>query len=193
MENINDHLVIPNTNLVPQVGRLLISTPYFNDLFFNRSVVLLTDADNEGSSGLIINKQLPFSVHKMTQDIRVEDGCYFGGPVLQEAIFLLHNYSNSKTSSSIIEGVNIGYDQKLLSIIEHHAIANLKYKFFVGYSGWSPGQLEDEILRGMWVVSECSSSIIFNTPSDRIWSLAVERLGEQFSHWLYLPRMISYN
>lgn len=193
MSELRDLLDVPNTNLVPEVGRFLIATPYFNDTFFNRSVVLLTDVDDNGASGLIINKMLPYSVRRMTSDIRVDEPCFFGGPVYQEAVFLLHNFSGSKSSSEIAENVYVGSDPVLLSLIEHKAMPNLKYKFMSGYAGWSPGQLEEEILNEMWVVAEASYPLIFNTPHKQIWPNAVQRLGTSFAHWLRLPKILSYN
>ncbi len=193
MNNYDDLLKVPSTGLLPQEGRILVSSPYYNDTFFNRSVVLITDFSEDATAGLIINRQLPYTVRKMVSELRIDEPIFFGGPVMPEGIFLLHSFSNCEESSKLLENVYVGYNPVLLSIIEHNAIPNLKRKFLLGYAGWSPGQLESEILNDMWVVAEGSYSLIFNTPASKIWETVVKNLGADYSHWLRIPERIGYN
>ncbi len=193
MESYNDLLHIEPTGLTLEAGRLLVSTPYFNDPFFNHSVVLLTDYEEEHTAGLIINRQLPHNVYDLVNEIRVEEPIHFGGPVLTEAVFLLHSFDSCPEASRLLPGVYVGYNPVLIALIEQHAIANLKYRFLLGYAGWSPGQLEEEIRRNMWVVAPATQSIVFDTPSDEIWTRTVHRLGPAYEHWLRIPKNIMYN
>lgn len=193
MNQYDDLLHIEHTGLALEPGRLLVSTPYFNDPFFNHSVVLLTDYEEEHTAGLIINRQLPHNVNDVVNEIRVDDPIYFGGPVLTEAVFLLHSFDSCPEASRLLPGVYVGYNPVLIAVIEHHAIANLKSKFLLGYAGWSPGQLEDELRRNMWVVAPGSHSLVFDTPAEDIWNLAVQRLGKPYAHWLRIPKNISLN
>ncbi len=193
MSKYEDFLSVPPTGVLPDVGKILISSPYYNDTFFNRSVVLLTDVSEEATAGLIINKQLPYTVREMVSELRVDEPIFFGGPVMPEGVFLLHSFRNCQDSSELLENVFVGYNPVLLSILEHRAIPNLKSKFLLGYAGWEQGQLESEILNDMWVVSEASYSLVFNTPAKDIWSSAVRGLGQQYSQWLNMPEKIGYN
>ena len=193
MENYNDLLHIKPTGLPLSAGRLLVSTPYFNDPFFNHSVVLLTDYEEEHTAGLIINRQLPHNVYDLVNEIRVEEPIFFGGPVLTEAVFLLHSFESCPEASRLLPGVYVGYNPVLIALIEQHAITNLKYRFLLGYAGWSPGQLEDEIRRNMWVVAPATQSLVFDTPADEIWARTVRRLGPAYEHWLKIPKNITYN
>ena len=193
MDRYNDLLHIQPTGLTLQAGRLLVSTPYFNDPFFNHSVVLLTDYEEEHTAGLIINRQLPHNVYDLVNEIRVEEPIFFGGPVLTEAVFLLHSFDSCPEASRLLPGVYVGYNPVLIAVIEQHAIANLKHKFLLGYAGWSPGQLEEEISNNMWVVAPATQSLIFDTPADEIWTRAVNRLGPEYEHWLKIPKNIAYN
>lgn len=193
MDRYNDLLHIQPTGLTLQAGRLLVSTPYFNDPFFNHSVVLLTDYEEEHTAGLIINRQLPHNVYDLVNEIRVEEPIFFGGPVLTEAVFLLHSFDSCPEASRLLPGVYVGYNPVLIAVIEQHAIANLKHKFLLGYAGWSPGQLEEEIANNMWVVAPATQSLIFDTPADEIWTRAVNRLGPEYEHWLKIPKNIAYN
>ncbi len=193
MKNYNDLLHIKPTRLPLSAGRLLVSTPYFNDPFFNHSVVLLTDYEEEHTAGLIINRQLPHNVYDLVNEIRVEEPIFFGGPVLTEAVFLLHSFESCPEASRLLPGVYVGYNPVLIALIEQHAITNLKYRFLLGYAGWSPGQLEDEIRRNMWVVAPATQSLVFDTPADEIWTRTVRRLGPAYEHWLKIPKNIAYN
>ena len=193
MDLYDDLLKVEPTGMNPEAGRLLISTPYFNDPFFNHSVVLLTDYEEEHTAGLIINKQLPHNVREIVNEIKVDDPIFFGGPVLTEAVFLLHNFDSCPEASRLLPNVYVGYNPVLLAVIEHHAIPNLKHKFLLGDAGWAPGQLEDELLNNMWVVAPASHSLVFDTPTDEIWHHAVKRLGKPYEHWLKIPKNITFN
>ena len=193
MDVYNDFLNVEPTGIVPDAGCLLISTPYFNDPFFNHSVVLLTDYEEEHTAGLIINRPLPHSVREVVNEIKVDAPIFFGGPVLTEAVFLLHNFDSCPEASRLLPNVYVGYNPVLLAVIEHNAIPNLKHKFLLGYAGWAPGQLEDELLNNMWVVAPATHSLVFDTPAEEIWPLAVKRLGKPYEHWLRIPKNITSN
>jgi len=77
--------------------------------------------------------------------------------------------------------------------LEQHAIPNLKSKFLLGYAGWSPGQLEDELERNMWVIAPAAQSLVFDTPAEDLWTRTVQRLGKRYAHWLRIPKNIAYN
>lgn len=174
-------------------GRILISVPFFNDAFFNRSVVLLIDYDEVSCAGLVLNKASFLSIRKVVTDIKLDDRIHAGGPVMPDGVFCLHNFSSSKAATKLIPGIFVGYDEVLLSLMEHKAIPQLKYKFFVGYAGWSPGQLESEIKKGMWVIGAATPELVFDTPPNKIWETAVRNLGKEYLHWLKLPRTFGSN
>jgi putative transcriptional regulator len=69
----------------------------------------------------------------------------------------------------------------------------MRYRFFVGYSGWSPGQLEGELAKNMWVIGAATPELVFDTPIPKIWETAVRNLGDDYLHWLKLPRIIGSN
>lgn len=189
----NDLLKVKQTEFALAPGRILISVPFFNDTFFNRSVVLLTDYEKEHVAGLIINHILPYRVNQLVDELHVESSMFLGGPVLPSSLFLLHNFEECKSASRIVPGVYVGYDQILLALIEHNAIPTLRYRFFMGYAGWSLGQLEDEISKNMWVVGNPTPELIFKTEPDKIWSTAVQILGDDYKHWLQIPQYVTLN
>ena len=188
-----DLLAVKQTEFELASGRILISVPYYNDTFFNRSVVLLTDYEGEHVAGLILNHKLPYTVRQMVDGLRVDAPMYLGGPVLPTALFLLHSFDSCKESARIAPSIYVGYDQVLLALIEHNAIPALKYRFMMGYAGWSPGQLEEEIARNMWVVGNPTPELIFHTEPDKMWEKAVQVLGDEYRHWLNVPEYINLN
>lgn len=187
-----DFMKVKPTNLQPAAGRLLISVPLYNDLFFNRTVVLLTDYDQESTAGLILNKISDSTVNEMVPSVRIDRPIYLGGPVVSDLLFGMHNHQSSE-ENPLLPDLYLGYDDILLALIEHNAIPQLKYKFFVGYSGWLPGQLEDEINQSMWVVSQETAEFIFDTEDDKMWEVAVRHLGEDYLHWLSFPHHLEDN
>jgi len=188
-----DLLAVKQTEFDLAYGRILISVPYYNDTFFNRSVVLLTDYEDEHVAGLILNHKLPYMVNQMVDGLRVDAPMYLGGPVLPTALFLLHSFDSCKDAARIAPGIYVGYDQVLLALIEHRAIPSLHYRFLMGYAGWSPGQLEQEIARNMWVVGNPTPELVFHTEPDKMWEKAVQVLGKDYEHWLDVPEYINLN
>jgi len=186
-------LHVQPTLLKPVAGRILISVPYYNDPFFNRSVVLLIDKDEENCVGLVINQELNCIVQKETTGAKIDMPIYAGGPVMHHTPFTLHNNEDCEYAGEILPNVYSGYHDILLTIFEGDALPKMDFKFFIGYSGWSPGQLEDEIKRNMWVVGEGNEELILKTPSAKVWERAVRNLGKDYSHWLEMPKNIHDN
>lgn len=188
-----DLLAVKQTEFTLAPGRILISVPYYNDTFFNRSVVLLTDYEGDHIAGLILNRRLTYTVCQLVDGIHSDAPMFLGGPVLPTALFLLHTFESCKDSARIAPGIYVGYDQVLLALIEHNAIPTLKYRFMMGYSGWSPGQLEGELARNMWVVGNPTPELVFHTEPDKMWKKAVQVLGKDYRHWLDVPEYINLN
>ena len=186
-------LHVQPTLLKPAMGRILISVPYYNDPFFNRSVVLIIEKDEDSCVGLIINQELNCMVRQAISGIKIDMPVYAGGPVMHHTAFALHNFKNCKQSEEILPNVYTGYDNILLAIFEHTKILKMDFKFFIGYSGWEPGQLESEIKRKMWVVAEGNEELVLKTPAKKIWENAVRSLGKDYAHWLEVPKNIHDN
>jgi len=156
-------------------------------------VVLIIDKDADNCVGLIINQELNCTVRQAISGVRIDMPVFAGGPVMHNNAFALHNFENSKHSEEILPYVFTGYDEILLAIFEHNAIPKMDFKFFIGYSGWSPGQLEDEISKKMWVVGEGSEELVLKTPTKKVWEKAVKSLGTEYAHWLEIPYNIHDN
>jgi len=181
------------TLLKPTTGRVLISVPYCSDPIFNRSVVLLIEKDEECCVGLALNHELNCTVSHALTGVDIDMPIFAGGPVMHQTAFALHNFESCQQSEEILPHVYTGYDEVLLAIFEHTAIPKMNFKFFIGYSGWSPGQLEDEISKKMWVVAEGNEELVLKTPTPKVWEKAVRSLGKEYAHWLEVPKNIHDN
>lgn len=193
MDFEQDFLKVKPTGIPLQDGVMLVAVPFFNDTFFNRSVVLLTDYASDGAAGLIVNRRTNVPIQEAKSDWRIDGKFFFGGPVKVEGIIALHTFSGSGKYNPVTEGVYSGIDDTLISMIEYNAIPTMKYRFYLGYSGWGEGQLDDEVERGMWVVTEYRRELLFSDHPSTVWETAVRHLGPDYRHWLDVPVNVSEN
>lgn len=182
-----DFLQVKQTEFTLSPGRILISVPLNTDLLFSRSVVLLTDYDEEAVAGVIINKPTPFMLDRLVDGMSLQVPLHIGGPVSPEMLFLVHNYERCHTASALKPGIFFGYDERMLKLIEQRADPTIRFRFLLGYSGWAPGQLEDEIARNYWVVANPTPELLFQTETSQIWRKAIANLGKEYEHWLKIP------
>ena len=171
----------------------MISVPFFQDPFFNRTVVLLTDYSPLSCAGLVLNKLSMNPVSEFVPDIKIDDDIYVGGPILAKSIFCIHNHSGGEKMIELLPNVFLGYDNMLLTLAELNMVKTLRYKFFLGYSGWSPGQLEEELENKMWIVANPTAKLILESHPDDLWYDAVASLGLEYFHWLDMPEDITEN
>lgn len=164
-------------------GKLLIAHPLLNDGFFNRSVIYLTSHNEEGAFGFCLN----FKTQFMLRDFRpqVNKGnfpIYEGGPVAKNQLFFLHTLGhNIGDALHIKDNLFFGGDfNELLHQIEHGKVKSHEVKFFVGYSGWSEGQLENEIERGHWLLQEPVGSDFLNASSEELWGAELSQVKSSY-------------
>ena len=193
MDFEHDFMKVKPTGVPLKEGVMLVSVPFFNDAYFNRSVVFLTDYSPSGAAGLIVNRRTNVRIQEAKADWRIDGKFFFGGPVTLQGIVALHTFDGSGKFNPVGEGVYTGVDETLISMLEYNVIPTLKYRFYLGYSGWDEGQLESELERGMWVVSECYKDMIFCDSPAMVWETMVRRLGPDYQHWLNVPKMMMEN
>ena len=193
MDFERDFLKVKPTDIPLNEGVMLVSVPFFNDAYFNRSVVLLTDHSSSGAAGLIVNRRTNLSIRKAKSDWKIDDKLFFGGPVTMQGIIVLHTFNGSGKFNPVVEGIYSGIDNTLISMIEYNVIPTMKYRFYLGYAGWSAGQLENELERGMWVVADCRPDLVFSDEPSTVWEKMVMQLGPYYQHWLTVPKTIMEN
>ncbi|MFC2110822.1 YqgE/AlgH family protein [Bacteroidota bacterium] len=190
MTDIDKILSIKQTKLKPAQGKFLISEPFSNDFFFKRSVVLLAEHNEEGSFGLIINKAVDYTLSEVTDDFPYFDAKVFlGGPVKTDSIFFLHTLGDIiPNSMHIFNNIHWGGD---IEVVKDLMLANKlsqdNIRFFLGYSGWKPNQLDSELKRDSWIVSKADSKMVMNQDTDDLWRDTVKNLGKDYNMWMNFP------
>ncbi|MBX7126958.1 MAG: YqgE/AlgH family protein [Cyclobacteriaceae bacterium] len=173
-----------NSKLEPAKGRFLISEPYLSDPNFERTIILLCDHDADGSFGFIVNKASEAKVCDVVDELRGFQGlAYVGGPVQQDTLHYLHRLEDLEDAVPVGPGIYWGGNFEELKIrIEQDEIAPADIRFFLGYSGWSPGQIEEELQQDSWIVSDLvTPELIFEASPDKLWQEVLKRMGGKFS------------
>ncbi len=171
-------------------GRLLISEPYLSDPNFDRSVILLCEHNEEGSFGFVLNRPSKIVFDEIINDVEdFKNRIYIGGPVQQDTLHFIHKANYIEGGAEIINGLYWGgnYEQ-LLDLIQSGGIAADDFKFFVGYSGWDSGQLEEEMKNGAWIVTDhIKPWMIFDHNQDALWRDVLKDMGGRYNVYSNYP------
>lgn len=179
-----------NNKLKPEKGRLLISEPFLPDPNFERTVVLLCEHNEEGSFGFVLNKASAIKVNEVMEDFgNFESVVFVGGPVQQDTLHFIHRNTSIEGAVGIADGAFWGGDfESLVSLYDTKQIENKDIRFFLGYSGWGPGQLESELEQESWIVCDyVSNQLLFDTEPDKMWRKALDSMGGRFSVYSNYP------
>ena len=177
-------------------GQVLLAEPFMLDSNFKRSAILLCEHNHEGSLGFILNKPLEMRVDELVVDFPEFDSeIYLGGPVQTDTLHYIHCRGDIVDDSvKVAEGVYWGGDfQKLKALIKHQLIQPSEIRFFVGYSGWSEGQLDGELTYGSWIVADMHANYAFNTAPKNLWKKILQNKGEIYSVIAQMPEYPSWN
>ncbi|MGE4287405.1 MAG: YqgE/AlgH family protein [Salinivirgaceae bacterium] len=171
-------------------GKCLISEPFSPDSYFGRSVVLITEhSENEGTLGYILNKPIDVPIHELFPDFPTFNApCFVGGPVNPETIHYLHTRIDLLPESTpVTNGIYWGGDFDLLKEhIQNGMIRPSEIRFYLGYSGWAPQQLQQEIDDKFWIVSPISSTKIMHA-NQNTWKELLNEMGDSYSIWANAP------
>ena len=162
---------------------LLLSMPQMTDPNFAQAVVLLCEYTDKGAFGLVVNRQMEepaFTLVKTDPPVTVdpEVKLWIGGPVEPERTWVLtaDAHGPEDEQREICPGVVLSVSHQLtLDILQ--APPSNRSRIVVGYSGWAPGQLEQEIAGSAWLTMEVDAGLIFSVPPELMWETALRRLG----------------
>jgi len=183
---------------IPQIASLLISEPFMLDPNFQRAVVLLCEHNQEdGSVGYVLNQPAILQLKDVLDDLPKADfPLFFGGPVAQESIHFIHKcYDRLHSGIALGNGLYWGGNFESLKIlIRSGHVTSDEVKFFIGYSGWSPGQLDTELKENAWVISNhYNPDITFGDDSENLWKEAIVSLGPKNAHVANFPQNPMWN
>ena len=172
----------PSSTMVLSRGKFLVAAKNIKDPRFAETVILLVDYSSEGAMGLIINR--PTEVRLSAAFPAIEglkqrkDTIYIGGPVGVERMFLLiRSAGATEESLRVFDDVSISSSEKVL---RQMAAGNSvrKFRVYAGYAGWSPQQLDQEVMRGDWHVLDADSGTIFDKRSSDIWPELIQQTSK---------------
>jgi putative transcriptional regulator len=155
-------------------GKFLVATSKLRDRMFGRSIILLVAHNQNGSMGLILNKQTDVKIADLLTDIKglakAPDRLHLGGPVSLDAFFLLIRMGKKPDESEhIFANIYMTQSQAVLKRIADHRKRGENFRFFAGYAGWTAGQLEVEVIRGDWLVMPADPEVVFDKDPDGLY------------------------
>lgn len=184
------------SKISPSTGKYLISEPLMNDGIFARSVILLTEHNDFGSIGYVLNKPSGFIISQLLPQFKeFSSQVYIGGPVATNSVHFIYkaDYSISKSvkiGNSLYWGGDIN---ELLESIKLNRLNENNVRFFVGYSRWGKKQLDNELKSGTWIVSVFNENHLFEEEAKLLWKQSVMQLERKYHFWLNVPTNPSLN
>lgn len=188
-----------STGISPAVGTLLVAEPFLRETYFNHAVIVLVDYEpGTPAMGVVVNNPSAYTLQEIVDGVRVESPIpvYCGGPVGSDRLYFLHTLGDLVPEATRLgDGLWLGGDfDALFDIINDGYPVDGHIRFFLGYSGWTPGQLEEEIAGNVWAVGSMRpGSALLSGDGAGVWHEAVRNLGPRFRGWLYHPRNLMAN
>lgn len=183
------------TDISPGKGKILISAPALSDVF-KKSVICLCEHDKNGSIGFIFSSPTKYKINEILEDFPEFDSyIMLGGPVQPELINVIHRApllidGGYEISKGIFWGGNF---ESIKEAIYEGKLSPVDVRFFLGYSGWSPNQLNEEIERDSWLVSNLNEQDLFETDRNLLWDKSIRALGQEFAFLRAVPDDPSMN
>jgi putative transcriptional regulator len=160
----------------------LVAVPQLGDPNFNRGVVLVLEHGEQGSMGLMLNRPTDLNITSFCQSQNMRwagDGAGYifqGGPVQTERAFILHaSEHKGPETEDVITDVRLSYSLESLKLLADEPPDRVR--IYLGYAGWGPGQLAEELTAGAWLFGSPSDKLIFDTDPARVWEAALHDMG----------------
>lgn len=194
-ENL-DIFKIKSNDVPPKKGRILIAEPFLHGDYFSRSVVFLVAHSDKGAVGFILNKKIDVHLQEIFKDFPEFDANVFlGGPVSADSVFFVHTLGKKLPGSIKVLGkLYWGGDfEALKELIASGTVSPGEIHFFLGYSGWDAGQLEDELKDDSWLVTDVEESSVLKDSNKVSWTDFVKKAGNRYSIWENYPENPTFN
>jgi putative transcriptional regulator len=177
-------------------GQLLLDSGQLQGSFFQRTVILICQHDAEGAFGLVLNRGTGNNAGEMILGDLPEtlQACplYLGGPVQPSALSYLVSDAFIP-DANVMPNLSLGHSLDSLRELGDSFSATRKVKLFAGYSGWSGGQLEDELKRKAWLTHPATLDLVFHTEADALWAVILRQKGAKYRLLATMPEDLSSN
>jgi len=173
-----------------QAGTILIADPFLKDPNFLRSVIFLCEHQPEGSFGFVLNRKSEYVIGDLIEELA---GCrfpvFYGGPVQQNTIHFLHRRAGLITGGEKVTGEIYwgGEFEEVVSLLRNDKLSEEDLKLFIGYSGWSESQLNEELNQQTWLTTFSSEDIVFANNISEIWRNTLKQLGGKYEQLIHYP------
>jgi putative transcriptional regulator len=174
----------------PGPGILLIADPFLKDPNFLRTVVFLCEHKAEGSFGFVLNRKYENTLDELIPGLEeLKLPVFYGGPVQMDTIHFLHQYPDEiPGGEEVIKGVYWGGDfEKVVEMLKNGTAHHDKIRFYIGYSGWSDGQLTTELEEKSWLTVAGTRKLIFHRNYEEIWKESLKQLGGDYEMMINFP------
>ena len=172
-------------------NQFLVSMPQFCDPHFDKAVVLLCKHDKSGAVGIVINKVTNHKIGGIFKQLDINSTTdkydnspvHEGGPVYPELGLIIHNGNKKKWNCSvrISPGLCLTSSRDILNAMAH-GNGPTSTLMSLGYAGWGPGQLEEELRENCWFTAPVDQEVLFSTKIKDKWRLSAEILGIDIYH-----------
>jgi putative transcriptional regulator len=176
------------------VGKILVASRQSHDADFAQAVILLVRQDSQATIGLFVNRPLNVPLTEVYPELQHEQlKLYAGGPLTVGIRALYRSRTRPAGTSPILDDVSMISNKTLLGKMVEAGTPSSVFRVYAGYTGWSPGQLRDEIARGLWQVVAGDAGVVFDPHPETMWSRLIARLshGQSFQDAEHVGEVIS--
>jgi len=184
-----DDLKAPHTS-----PGFLIAPPALTDPNFKEAVVVLCVNESEGAMGFILNRPSGLKLHEILKDLEIDPvigdrEVLAGGPVSNYAGFVMYEHPDKAPLAPGIEVTQSVSITPSLEVLQKAALNEMpgRFELLLGYAGWGPGQLDDEMKRGGWLHCDFESELLFDVPVEKRWEEIFTRLGVSPLAYINVP------
>ena len=185
------------STIAPAAGRLLVSEPFMMDPNFKRSVILLVEFSEAGAMGFVLNQQSEHLIGDLLPDVSYSAlPVFVGGPVGTNTLHFIHRCPEKISGGiELFDGVFWSGDfEQVKELINSYQLKEEEIKFFAGYSGWTAGQLANELKEDSWIVAnKYNTDIVFANDEQNLWKEVVISLGQRYAHIANFPENPALN
>ena len=176
-------------------SQLLVASPQLIDPNFARTVILITEHNEEGAMGVVLNRPATMTVNEaapeLEQLVASGDDVFVGGPVQPSAVIVLAEWDDPEAVAvPVFAGIGfVGADSDPDELARMVARARI----FAGFAGWGAGQLETELERDDWILEPALPEDVFTDAPEQLWSDVLQRKGGEYALVARMPLDPSLN
>lgn len=173
-------------------GKLMVATPGMDDPNFEHTVILMVEHHEQGALGLVLNRPTTTRIDEVWGQISdlpctLDQALLRGGPC-PGPLMLLHDRTEH-AQVRVCEGVCFSTEQPLVEEVLSEQAGPIR--FFLGYAGWGPGQLESELSQGTWLVTRASAQVVFDPDADDgLWMRVITSIDRALAMLAMNPRLM---